>query len=307
VQTNEWLGAESEELDYVLNALGDQKYLDTLSALQNGETLTNGSNGSAAAGLQQMLVDFGCSISIDGDAGPATFAALNDVLAAFNMESAQAVDADLYAQLLPLLLLSRDEAVARDLLYDSITSEDEGRFDYLLGCARFLKGHYYTAKLAFLESEYEDYLQRAEACVQPWPQNGELWHDDRYYSQALYLDFDIESTDESQGRCIQVYTEDNQPVCALFLTGSGTVSTTLPEGVYRFRDALGFDWYGVKEAFGEDGEYEEYIFYDQEYNGDPSLVYLNAGYQWIVSVRYYGDYTTGVGTVETNWDSWVTE
>lgn len=142
----------------------------TFAALKEGEVITPGTCSEAAAGLQQLLLDFGCSIVIDGSAGPDTFAVLNRLLTSFGMEETDKVDVSLYTELLKLLLLVTEETAARDLLNDVFgLDEAPGKYDYLMGCAYYVQGDLVRAKDAFERSTYEDYKERAAACTKPLP------------------------------------------------------------------------------------------------------------------------------------------
>ena len=296
---------EDDKISYVLNALANQNYIDTFTALQSGETIVDGSYSMAAAGLQQTLVDLGCNIDVDGKAGPLTFSALNKVLSFFGMENAEEVDAELYAWLLSICLIAADADTARELLYDDYASESGSRFDYFRGCTLYAQEYYYQALEAFLASEYGDYKERAEQCVQEWPQNGEIWHNSDYYSKDMYLIFTVNSYDESEGMFFEVYTDSGILVSSLFQTGSGTVYTSLPGGLYRIKDASGKTWYGPGDAFGREGSYEFMSFYEIE--DDPYLTYLESGYEWTITVNVTSSTAegTGVGSVSSDWESWV--
>ena len=289
----------------ILTILNNGTYSDTLAALQGGEVLTSGTVSQTASGLQQTLVDFGCDIAVDGSAGPGTFAALNGVLESFGMPQTDKVDAPLYAELLKLLLIGSNEEAARNLLSDQYgEGKDGGEFDYLRGCALFAQGKYYSAKEAFEYSGFKDYEQRAAACVQPWPSNGELWHNSNYYSNSMILSFQVNSYDDSIGRYFKVFAEDGTLAACLFVTGSGTVSTSLPGGTYKIMDATGDTWYGNEEAFGPDGYYEYMVF--DEFEDDRYKTWLGDGYEWTISVNV-SDTTggTGVGSESFDWGSWT--
>ena len=100
-----------------------------------------------------------------------------------------------------------------------------------------------------------------------------------------------------------VYTEDNVLASTMFVHGSGKASARLPGGNYRIRDAAGTEWYGEKETFGKNGSYEYMVF--NEVPGDEYLTVLDAGYAWTISVSV-SEATggTGVGSDETDWESW---
>ena len=97
-----------------LDALGDEIYWNTYSALVMGDVVKKGSKGETAKGVQQTLVALGQDITVDGSVGAKTIAALNAVQEAFGLEKTDSLDANTYAALLPKLLLvaNSDEADA---------------------------------------------------------------------------------------------------------------------------------------------------------------------------------------------------
>lgn len=293
-------------LNEVLAALSDPEYESALTALQGGEVITQGMVGENSRILQKMLVEFGCEIDVDSSAGPGTFGALNQVRSAFGLAQADQVDGAVFAEMLLLLLVARDT----DGQFESLVNRYYGEGDsaslyrYLQGCAQYVAGNYYRAKEAFEESQYKDYQARAEACVQPWPGNGELWHNSSVYGSDMHLTFQVNSYDESEGMCFEVYTEDGTKAAVLFLTGSGSVTTMLPGGNYRIKDATGTTWYGLNDAFGRYGSYEYMSFYEFE---DEYLTALDSGYEWTITVNVTegNPDAAGVGSVNTDWDTWT--
>ena len=296
--------AAEEEVDVlakVVEALGNDVYTQTLQALQAGEVITSGTQSQAAAGLQQTLVDFGLDVTVDGDAGPLTFGALNQLLGIFKMGPVEAVDANLYGQLLPLLLISQKEDVADELLrgyYEGL--EESNQYDYLRACTLLAKGHFYMAKEAFEESRWDDYDQRAAACVQPWPANGEMWHNPNLYYSDMSIMFDVNSYDESRGRYFEIFTDSGELAATLFLTGSGQVTVWLPGGIYRIKDCTGYEWYGMKDAFGPDGHYEYMTFW--EFDDDKYRSAFDGGYDWVIGINSTESTGSGVGTDTIPWN-----
>jgi len=105
--------------------------------------------------------------------------------------------------------------------------------------------------------------------------------------------------------CFEVYTEAGDKAAVLFLTGSGSVTTALPGGNYRIKDATGTEWYGLEDAFGRYGDYEYMSFY--EFDEDEYLTALPGGYEWTITVHVTEGNPdgTGVGTVGSDWESWT--
>ena len=121
----------------------------------------------------------------------------------------------------------------------------------------------------------------------------------------MVLQFEVESADESKAMCFEVYTEDGTKASVLFLAGSGTVSTSLPGGNYRIKDAAGADWYGLDDAFGRDGSYELMRF--DEFAEDEYLTRLDPGYEWTITVDVTEEHpdAADVGSTETDWEGWA--
>lgn len=295
-------------LEQLLTALQEPELEAALNALQKGDPVTQGTVGETAKGLQKALVAFGCDIKVDGNAGPATFGALHQIQESFGLSPSKSVDADVYTELLALLLLSRDsKGEYDDLLRSHLGADEEGAYEYMQGCAFYAAGHYYRALEAFEESGYKDYEKRAASCEQQWPNNGELWHNSSITKKDMDLVFDVNSSDDSEGMCFEVYTEDGTLASVLFLTGSGSVKTSLPGGKYRIRDASGDTWYGLKDIFGRSGHYE-YMYFN-EFEEDEYLTALDAGYEWTISlnVSETDPDAAGVGSIDSDWDEWISE
>ena len=180
------------------------------------------------------------------------------------------------------------------------SSKDQARTEYQQARALFDEGKYYSAKTAFEECEYADWDERAAACVQPMPRNGELFHDENMISDKMKLSFEVEDYRESVGRYITVYTKDKTLVEAVFIQGSGRVSTKLPGGEYYIKCATGTEWYGPDEQFGPDGHYETCVFDEAE--GDRNLVELTEGYEWEITFYYIDGRTGGISTEENSWE-----
>ena len=184
----------------------------------------------------------------------------------------------------------------------SSSAQDQAKAEYDRASALFAEGKYYSAKEAFENSSYGDWKERAEACVQPMPETGEIWHDENMTSDQMRLDFDVNETNENVGRYIAVYTEDKELVETVFVKGTGTVETWLPGGNYYVKDASGTEWYGETELFGRDGEYETMVF--DEVDGDRYLTVLEEGYAWAITINTATGEGQGVGSEQNEWGSW---
>lgn len=289
---------EKAVTEAALALFDDQLFYDTLEDLQGGKTIVNGTYSYAAAGLQTLLNQMGCYLTVDGLADDPTFNALAIVLKAFGMETVKKVDAQFYTKLLALALITNDlDDEYYDLLYEAYAED----YLYWKGCARYAQEYYYQAREAFEAAGYEDL---AAGCVQDWPANGELWRSSSLQGADMELVFEVNSFDESEGMYFVIYTEDREPAAGLFLTGSGTVSTWLPGGNYRIKDATGSVWYGSKDSFGEYGNYELMTFY--EFEEDEYLTWLGSGYVWTITINVTesDQNASDVGSYDTDWKHW---
>ena len=297
---------DEEKVADVLACLNNQTYTDTMTSLLNGEVISFGQYSYAAAGLQQTLVDLGCMISIDGSAGNGTFEALNNILTSVGAEATNTVDADIYWYLLALVLINNYPDMADAVLPKYFASDGNGsQYLYVKASLLFAQNKYYRAMVAFWESQYGDWEDRVAQCQLPWPSNGEYWHNSNYNSQEISLIFVVNSYDESEGKCFEVYTSDDILVSVLFLTGSGTVATLLPGGTYKIKNASGTEWYGPLDAFGPNGHYE-YMEFDED-RSNPYLTHLYAGYDWTITVNVSepDPETDMIETVYSNWADWT--
>ena len=292
-------------LQEVVDALGDPEYGRILEALQGGGSITRYSAQEDIDVLRKMLAEFGCDMS--GSAG--TFEALKKVTDAFGMKETYKVDAAVFSELLPLLLLAKDaEGEYAGLLQDHYEDEENsGKLLYLKGCAYCASGRYFKAMEAFTESGWGSWEKRAAACVQPWPSNGEIWHNSDVTAEEMSLTFKVNGSDSATGRYFEVIQEDGTRAAALFLKGNGSVYVYLPGGNYRIREAGGTAWYGPKDLFGRDGKYETMVF--NEFEDDEYLTELTAGYGWVININPVEDTpdSADVGSVDDDWESWNEE
>ena len=103
-------------------------------------------------------------------------------------------------------------------------------------------------------------------------------------------------------RYIAVYTKDHELVESLFIRGIGSVKTNIPPGEYYVKDALGTEWYGEKELFGEDGTYEKMIFNEME--EDDYLTVLEEDYEYKITINPSLHGGESVESEETGWENW---
>ncbi len=302
LETAEETQPDEALIGQLLDALDNETYRSTRELLKGGEVVGSGFRGDAGSGVQQMLVDFGCGITVDGIVGSQTIGALHQVQESFGLPTSDSVDLETYDTLLPLLLLTKDEDVAGDLLYDYFEDKGgAGYYEYLKGCVLYVQGKYYSAKEAFESSTYGNSEERAVSCLQEWPANGELWENSEVPGSDTSLTFVVNSTDESRGICFEMFTVDGRLASVLLVKGSGSATTYLPVGTYRIRDCYGHEWYGTSEKFGPYGYYYEYLTFSED-EDTMYDAYLDYGsYQLTINASEMQG-GTSVGSTSVGWD-----
>lgn len=183
---------------------------------------------------------------------------------------------------------------------ESSSAEAQAEAEYNRAVSLFDEGKFYSAKVAFENSKYKDWEQRAAACVQPMPETGELFHDANMKSDNMMLNFIVNEEDAAKAWYITVYTKDNALVESLFIKGSGSVETNLPGGEYYVKDSSGTEWYGADEQFGADGYYETMVF--DKVEGDRYLTVLDEGYIWDITINNADGSGQGVGSEKVSWE-----
>lgn len=273
---------ETEEIkeltaEDILTALGEPVYEQTYAALLSGERIQNGTKGETARGLQQTLIAFGREIAADGSTGPKTLEALNAVQNAFGLDETQEVDAEIYAKLLPGLLITVKPRKAKKLLASRMENDE---YLYMCACAEAAAGNYYSAKLGFEDSQWNDWEDRAKGCVQEWPGTGQLYSNPEVGGNSAELAVQY-NTERDAAMFIKVYTPDDVLARTMFIAGSGEAVVSLPGGNYRIKTGVGKNWYGEKESFGKaEGLYDILTFENGE-----ELTEIPGNYRVTISIN----------------------
>ncbi|MBR3503206.1 MAG: peptidoglycan-binding protein [Clostridia bacterium] len=275
----------------VMDALGGG-CRETYEALRAEGPVGIGNRGEAVRGVQETLVDFGQDIVADGIFGAKTLSALNAVQASFGLAETGALDADGYAALLPRLLALRDPDAAAVLL----TGPLGGEYLYIRGCVNRLAGRFYTARRDFIESRWGDWAARAGACALAWPEDGEIYRDDALRGRGVELTVQVNDETE-RATLVKIYAADGALAAALFIGGEGRATAFLPGGEYALRDGTGTLWFGLAEAFGDEGTYEELTF------DGGKTVSLAAGHAYTVTINAHAvnPGASVVGAVRAGW------
>lgn len=285
-------GADFNEsgMSAVLSKLDKNSFTQTYQALLEGEILEKGCSGDYAKALQRVLKEFGEEISIDGKAGSGTFKKLNKIQSRYGMEQTDYVDAEVFAELLCALLVYKEGAKAEDYVLDA--GMDASQYLYCLARKQASDGHYYLAKKSYEESGWADWADRADSCKRDWPKDSRIWKSSSCGS-GVTVKFKVKNADSNTATCFKIYNSDDKLVAVLFIGGNGSAQTSLKPGRYTVKQGEGTDWYGRKDAFGEDGWYYTWTF-----NGGEDTVKFKSGYIYTL--------TTGVtgGNAGSNYENW---
>ncbi|MCF0229103.1 MAG: PT domain-containing protein [Parasporobacterium sp.] len=265
--------------------------------LSTGATVGRGADAQTGTALQILLNALGQNIVVDGSVGNGTISALNNVISCLGVQSQEVLNLELFEPLLccAFIRAHEDDEIDNPML-------DFYGVDvvyYLSGCAYCMTGEFYDAKLYFGWSDYEGSLERAAACVQPLPANGELYHNPAYYSSETLLQFVVEQS-SGGGAYFKLYAENGDIVSTVFVNGVGYAETWIPGGTYMIKEGYGTEWYGIGDAFGSGGSYGVMTFGDYDYeNPDAAYkVYLAPweGYTITINVAEMDPDAAGVGS-----------
>ena len=159
---------------------------------------------------------------------------------------------------------------------------------------------FFTAHQEFLDSKWGDWNERAAACVQPWPENGEVWKN--YLVPAAGTQLTIQVNQPEDSAFFARLYRDGEAYCGLFIGGSGEATADLPGGTYSIKVGSGSTWFGGRELFGKHAAYQAMIF---DENGTET-VELESGRAYTLSINVEKiDKGTGVGSEEETWENIV--
>lgn len=163
-------------------------------------------------------------------------------------------------------------------------------------------GRYFSAQQAFIESQYGSWEAYAAACVQSWPRNGEIWHNDSVTGTGVSLTVKVNAAADT-AYFLRIYKSGGTPVSSLFIGGTGEVTVRLPGGTYMMKDGSGKTWYGEKEAFGSHGSYETMTF---DSNGGETVRLESGGsYTLTINVKEADPNADSVGAEYESWENFV--
>lgn len=170
--------------------------------------------------------------------------------------------------------------------------------DYQAGLKYMKQKKYYSAYESFGYSDLKEAAKKAKQCVQDWPKTGEIYHNNSLKgAKNVKLTVKV-NRDSKKATLVRIYKGSTLVSC-LFIRGSGKATTkSMPEGTYVIKEGVGTKWFGLKEAFGRDGNYWTVI----NYSTGAKQFRLTRG-QWQLSPATSDSRGTSVGSEYEDWEN----
>ena len=246
-------------MEDVLDALGSSAYRNTYERLLQGAVIRKGSSGKLAKGLLKLLDAMGEDVDVKGKVDTNAIECMRFIQGSFGLQKTDRLDLDGYKELLSCLLVYKSASNAKSILVEDWSHISESEFNYMRGCAYYLKGRYYKAETYFYRSGWGDYASRAASCSRSWPSDGKLWVS-KSYKGSYRFTFKVSGSSSSWATAYKIYSKsNNKHVATLFIGGDGKASVKLKGGTYYVKYARGTDWYGKKDFFGDDTDFKRFV------------------------------------------------
>ncbi|MBR3016112.1 MAG: hypothetical protein IKH57_03355 [Clostridia bacterium] len=136
---------------------------------------------------------------------------------------------------------------------------------------------YYSAYQAFMASDADDAYEQAQKCIKSWPKNGEVWRSST--AKGDPFEFTIQVNQSNDEAIFLRFLRKGYPISYVFIGGGNSVKITLPKGTYSIKQGTGYEWFGIKEAFGRDGSYKTLTINDSE------EIKLEGGYGYTLTIN----------------------
>ena len=151
------------------------------------------------------------------------------------------------------------ESLGSFLDSEQLAAECGKHADYNTADMWVTTGNFYSAYLQFMAlGDFSDAAERALACIQPNPENGELYRNPDYAKKSCAMN--IKNGSEDSSVYLKIYTSDDVLVSTVFIGPGQKTKVKLPSGSYRFKRAVGSKWFGETDMFGDEGYYEVLLF-----------------------------------------------
>lgn len=158
----------------------------------------------------------------------------------------------------------------------------QNKENYATAQQQYEDGYYYDAYQGFgALGTFEDSAERQSACVQSFPDTGEVYRNADYTGGSLYLNIVPPSEDGSRNY-IKIYTADDVLVSCVAIGAGSQGRVSLPAGTYRIKNAYGYgDWFGEKDLFGDEG----YYLVLKNNKNATQLFEMESGYEYTLNLR----------------------
>ncbi|MBR6088768.1 MAG: hypothetical protein IKP86_02465 [Anaerolineaceae bacterium] len=159
---------------------------------------------------------------------------------------------------------------------------------------------YYEAYKLFVQSKYGDWEKMSQKCIRRWPKNGELWHDSSQWLSDTMLTFKVDQPSDTAVfiRIFKVENKKSSLISTVFIGGSDAVTVNLPGNTsYMIKDGVGSDWFGVNDAFGEEGAYETMTFTDKE----EETYYFERKLDYMITINVENVIGENIGSEDEEW------
>jgi len=136
-----------------------------------------------------------------------------------------------------------------------LLEQAQNGIEYERALTLFNNGLYYSARTAFRAlGAFKDSEAQAQSCLRTVPSTSEIFRGD-YRSQG-YCQLKLLLPGSVSCNCfVKVYSEGQNLISGVFLRVGEECTISLPPGKYEIKVGYGSDWYGINEAFGQDGSY----------------------------------------------------
>jgi hypothetical protein len=159
----------------------------------------------------------------------------------------------------------------------------QNQIDYAAANDSFNQGKFFTAYTMFSAlGGYSDSAARADSCIQPIPENGEVYRNPDFSSKKCPLT--VKTPNDGYYTFLTFYdSETNVLVSSLFISPNSKGKVKLPKGSYFINVAYGTRWFGPDERFGDDGIYQDKMTFND--GGETVSVFkLKGGYSYTLTL-----------------------
>lgn len=253
---------DANMMEDVLNTLGSSAYRNAYNSLLSGKSISRGSGGVLAKGLLKLLDAMGEDVNVKGKVNDNAIECMRHVQKIFGLERTNSLNLEGYKALLFRLLVYKDASSAKDLLVDDWHYFGTSEFNYMRACAYYLKGRYYKAETYFYKSGWGDSSSRAASCARSWPSDGKVWQSSSYKGSHKLI-IEVEGQSYNWAEVFKIYDKTKKKhIATIFIGAEGKATIKLPSGKYYVKSGIGQTWYGKKDLFGSDVDYERMYFSD---------------------------------------------